>query len=322
MSPAGAPDPSSERAQGCNQRQNAEDAEGAELRREEAKKQGSEREERLQSRRTRRRTVTTTLRYEDVADGLVWDGALREVYLVETTMDEWQSVMAALLAGPWPIELSTGHTARPSSDALDLRSIFDAEETSLMSVDVAGAIFNCHFFSKKEIEFDVWPTEVTAENFDEVLSFLRLLGNAARRNVLFGDEGSAAAGWFGYCRESGVFTLLERPTQRTALGEQLRSLLRPVLHPLSRQARSTEAALAALRGDAGSLWSGLYHPDEWRWHTDLMHAEYHALYGFSVGVSHLLAVGDGQVDAEREQQFVKQFWESVDRLAAAFDIDT
>lgn len=263
------------------------------------------------------------LRFEDVAAELEWDGGLRDLLLLETTVAEWEAVFATVVGGPWPAQLKLSDVEVEFGRGADVRDLIHRDESALLSVDVAGAIFNCHFFCEEEIEFDLWPTEVTRQNFGDVLRFVRAVAEAGSRNAYFAHEGGPPGSIFGYRRGAGRFHALSRPTGRTSLGEQLRERLAPLVALFPSTAIGWVEAAEALQEEAGATWKALYHPDQWDWHTDLTNREYGALSEFDTGVRfiEMLCREDAPtLDAAQVRSFGDEFWKRLRTLAQTFDI--
>lgn len=264
------------------------------------------------------------LRFEDVAAELDWDGGLRDVLLLETTAAEWQAAFATVVDGPWPTQLKLNDVEAESVRDTDVRELLHGEETALLSVDVAGAIFNCHFFGDNEIEFDVWPTEVTHANFEEVLRFIRAVAVASNRNAYFAHESGPPGSIFGYRLDADRFEVLSRPASRTPLGEQLRERLAPLIALFPRSPQGWVAAAQSLQGEAGAAWEALYHPDQWNWHTDLTNSEYQALRRCDNAVHLVKAINreDGPPIPEAQVRSAgEEFWKSFAAVVKEFDIE-
>jgi hypothetical protein len=92
-----------------------------------------------------------------------WDGSWRDIYILDTTLSDWQRLGSWLRTGPYPIEFSLNNVA--TSLPTDVVSIFRKRNKAniLLKVDVDGVIAQCHFFWPKEIEFDIDPREVNNE---------------------------------------------------------------------------------------------------------------------------------------------------------------
>lgn len=128
--------------------------------------------------------------WEQVAPDFEPDGALRNIYVFGTDLSDWQSVWEALRTWePLPIIRVGGQLAISPDKVQDIFA--ETGDRAVMSVDVCGAIVNCHFFVHDEIEFDLDPGEVTGpiqlDGFDR---FMTLLGRATGKAVVMTMENS------------------------------------------------------------------------------------------------------------------------------------
>ncbi|MDO9076013.1 MAG: hypothetical protein Q7U72_01030 [Brevundimonas sp.] len=125
--------------------------------------------------------------WERVRHDFEWDGALRDIYVLETSEDDWQRVLDALRQWtPVPV-FKRNETITPfhgqAADALS------DPNGGLLSINVAGMVFNCHFFGADEIEFDLDPREVTEpEQAEAIGRFMGMLGNATGKPVILTYE--------------------------------------------------------------------------------------------------------------------------------------
>jgi hypothetical protein len=116
------------------------------------------------------------------------DDALRDIYVHGTTIEHWRTLFDALRA-TYALEFSVDGSARPLPVVVD--EAFTTRETAspLLHFCVGGIAVACHFFTTHEIEFDISPSEVTSQaTLDELLGFLRLVGDTLGRGVIMSDE--------------------------------------------------------------------------------------------------------------------------------------
>ena len=127
--------------------------------------------------------------WQKVAPDFEPDGALRDIYVFDTDASEWQRVWDALRTWePSPRLLIGGQPAAMREKVADVFAEA-RQEGALLSVEVAGAVVNCHFFGHDEIEFDVDPREVAGPAQLEGLErFMSLLGAATGKPVVLTME--------------------------------------------------------------------------------------------------------------------------------------
>jgi hypothetical protein len=120
----------------------------------------------------------------------VRDGALRDIYVFESDLDEWQKVLNFVRrAYPFTYRVDDVDTPLPVS----IGTIFQdrSEHTHLLAVQAGDVSIHCHFFLEDEIEFDVNPREIESEaEEDEVVKFMRGIGDALGRQVVLTMEGA------------------------------------------------------------------------------------------------------------------------------------
>lgn len=116
------------------------------------------------------------------------DGALRDIYVHDTTIEHWRTLFDVLRA-TYRLEYSVDGTSRPLPAIVD--EAFTTRDTASPSLHfrVGGIVVACHFFTTTEIEFDISPREVTSQAaLDELLGFLRLVGDTLGRAVIMSYE--------------------------------------------------------------------------------------------------------------------------------------
>ena len=131
------------------------------------------------------------------------DGSLRDLYVLETSLDDWQRVLDALQER-WP-PLAYTLDGDPAVLPRRAEEIFDArrERAAMLSFVVAEATVNCHFFVEDEIEFDIDPREVSRpDQVDALTAFMATLGRVTAKTVLLTMENSPEAVIFRYSAES------------------------------------------------------------------------------------------------------------------------
>ena len=128
--------------------------------------------------------------WTSVAHEFVPDGSLRDLYVINTDLSDWQRVLDFLRASASEI----AYTVDRSSAELPVRveAIFaelQRERNPRLRFDVAGVPLVCHFFTADEIEFDMRPEDVPGpDHLTALLEFMRTLGNLTGKMVLLTPE--------------------------------------------------------------------------------------------------------------------------------------
>ena len=129
------------------------------------------------------------MEWRQIAPDFTYDGTLRDIYVLATTLSDWQLVldMPRRFESPPTYSLDGVITALPdrAEDVFASR----ASVTPLLSFSVGQIVLNCHFFGKDEIEFDLDPSDVSdADRFETLVGFLRRLGELTDKTVLLTPE--------------------------------------------------------------------------------------------------------------------------------------
>jgi hypothetical protein len=130
------------------------------------------------------------------ADDFATDGALRDVCVLDATIDDWRRMFDGLRALPGRHVLTWTLSDTTESGTLDAAAVWsrleqDPEESASLAIDIDGVWFTCYFFDIEEIEFTFDPSDVVDEAaFGPVRSFVTWLGTATGREVIVTMEGT------------------------------------------------------------------------------------------------------------------------------------
>ncbi len=129
------------------------------------------------------------MNWEDVRGEFYCDGSYRDIYVLDTTMEHWQSALDAIR------QVYPTYVYQNDGEAVPLPALaqeaFPAPGWSdrVLLIDVGGPIAKCHFFFDGQIEFDLDPKQVLGQiELDGVLRFMRVLSEATGRDVLLTPE--------------------------------------------------------------------------------------------------------------------------------------
>lgn len=124
------------------------------------------------------------------------DGALRDVCVLDATMQDWQRMLDGLSALPWTVIFRWALSDSPADSMPGARELWerlerDPDENATLSLRVGEIWFTCYFFSDDEIEFTFDPADVVDEkSFSSLREFIQWLGDSTRREVIMTMEGS------------------------------------------------------------------------------------------------------------------------------------
>jgi len=129
------------------------------------------------------------LTWETVCAEFEFDGSWRDIYVFETTHVDWTRLLRWLGQSAYPVTYTQGgeqvELPLEAAEAFPLAGQCDR----LLSVNVAGAVLNAHFFDESEIEFDLDPREITSQHeLDGLLGFLRGLANIVGKDAVMTPE--------------------------------------------------------------------------------------------------------------------------------------
>jgi hypothetical protein len=125
--------------------------------------------------------------WDRVHDDLIWDGSLRDIYIRETTLDNWNQFLSVVRETKQYQYFIDGELTQLPTVAVDIFS--KKNHQKLLLVWVGEAQLNCHFFAEGEIELDLDPRQVMKqENFEAIGQFMEQLAIAIQRSVLLTPE--------------------------------------------------------------------------------------------------------------------------------------
>ncbi|QDT14379.1 hypothetical protein [Alienimonas californiensis] len=117
------------------------------------------------------------------------DGSLRDVLVLETTVDDWERLLDFVRTGPQTYSYSSVDGKADLPAAQEIFPDGQREGLHLMAVNLGGCTANCHFFWTGDIEFDLDPKEVTtAERAAAVFAWMRDLGRELGKPIRLTPE--------------------------------------------------------------------------------------------------------------------------------------
>ena len=128
--------------------------------------------------------------WDSVSEDLKPDGALREIYILDASPENWRDVVSHVVAQADACEYSIDGIVQPEVPTADVALAVTTRATSSLRVIAGGIVFHCHFFSPDEIEFDFAPEDVDGpERLQTLLDFVSGLGRVTGKPVLVALEG-------------------------------------------------------------------------------------------------------------------------------------
>lgn len=123
------------------------------------------------------------VRWKDIRRDFEADGACRDIVIEDPTEEVWEAAYRFMLKQPGAVYL---YDLEPRPAPQTTADIFGAGEghRSLLTGNPSGIEIRMFFFSEREIEFTVWPQDVTNETrLDALLTFMQSLSKASGGRV-------------------------------------------------------------------------------------------------------------------------------------------
>jgi hypothetical protein len=127
------------------------------------------------------------IRWDQIRDDLIWDGSWLDIYIRETTLEDWNQFLSFVRKTMQYQYFVDGELTTLPLVAV---AIFSSQKhPKLLSVWVGEAQLNCHFFAEDEIDLDLDPRQITGEEiFDAIRQFMEQLAVAIQRSILLTPE--------------------------------------------------------------------------------------------------------------------------------------
>ncbi|QOW09873.1 hypothetical protein Q73A0000_05600 [Kaistella flava (ex Peng et al. 2021)] len=121
------------------------------------------------------------------------DGALRDIYVQNATISDWQNVVDLLNS---EYKLTFGVWGDNLTDKIDFEvvKIMFADETGELeiksaTIDLNGIIIKCYFFLENQIEFDINPAEIKTElEFNKISNFMKSISLKLEKQITLCGE--------------------------------------------------------------------------------------------------------------------------------------
>lgn len=128
------------------------------------------------------------IEYEQCREEFVFDGSWRDIYIFNTSIDDWNAVLEVLSA--YKHEYFIDGEPRTLPKPLDSNHFVDRHEYSCTLKSFYYCLqVNCHFFTDEMVELDIDPREVKDQaSLDHLLAIMRLLGDKTNKDVVLTPE--------------------------------------------------------------------------------------------------------------------------------------
>ncbi|GLI03335.1 hypothetical protein [Phytohabitans aurantiacus] len=112
-------------------------------------------------------------------------GAVRDIYVLGSTLETWDSLLVGLLDSEWEMEFRLGQQAVELVSAVQIfEQVRREAETYTLRVTVGGSWIWCHFYTVEEIELSFQASQIDSDSaFQHLVSFMFWLADTLKRNV-------------------------------------------------------------------------------------------------------------------------------------------
>src|SRR5262249_3821416 len=117
---------------------------------------------------------------------------LRDIYVLGTTISDWQSLFDRLRT-VYQLQYTVDGDPQPMPDSIAVAFATKEMANAAVSFDIGNIIVACHFFTTEEIELDILAREINSQRtLDTLLGFLRLVGDNTQKTAFLTDENDQA----------------------------------------------------------------------------------------------------------------------------------
>jgi hypothetical protein len=130
--------------------------------------------------------------WEQVKTEFEWDGSLRDLYILDAGIRDWQKLIDRLRSSKYRLRYEVDDEVCQLPRSVGDLFLIRAECCPLLSIEVDGIRFNCHFFAEEQIEFDLDPREIDGEaKLQTLFRFMQFLGDSTSKRVVMTPENGA-----------------------------------------------------------------------------------------------------------------------------------
>lgn len=127
--------------------------------------------------------------WANVAVEFKFDGSMRDIYVFNTTVEDWQVVLDSIMQSALTVLYYREGELTPLPERAIDAFPKDGRADRRLSVVTEGTTLNCHFFNSSEIEFDLDPREVTGQTrLDTLMAFMHRLSDACGKPAVMTVE--------------------------------------------------------------------------------------------------------------------------------------
>lgn len=142
--------------------------------------------------------MMTSINYSDkeLENFLKVDGSLRDIYVDNTTINDWDILIDTLKTSGYVLTYFMGENICELPDSLE-KLFIDTEQFYLLRVQEENVIFNTYFDIIDRIEFDLDPRDFVAfEQNIIAYKFMRLIADTLNKKVKLTPENTSETSLF------------------------------------------------------------------------------------------------------------------------------
>jgi hypothetical protein len=138
--------------------------------------------------------IAKSMDWKDIAPCFEPDGSLRDIYIIDSSTQDWQTIWMFLTHDPDRLTFSIDGLQTDPPGTVDGVFAVGLEHSVVASYALGKQTINCHFFEKSEIEFDLDPRDVSGtDDVDTLGQFMAVLGQLVSKPVILTQENDQAA---------------------------------------------------------------------------------------------------------------------------------
>ncbi len=153
-----------------------------------------------------------SIEWQTIAEDFASDGALRDIYVFQTSASDWQHALEVVRLMATDIQYRGGEQLLPLPSSFGDTSEFGR----LLTFRIGNLELACHFFHDAAIEFDFWPSNLTGQtDLNDLLHFIQHLGASVGKPVIVCPENSPDYAFLRYDPQSQLssYVQIQHPKQ-------------------------------------------------------------------------------------------------------------
>lgn len=132
------------------------------------------------------------------------DGSLRDVYVLRTNEQDWQTFLTFLRTSSYPVELIIAGKQQPIPDRIEEIFALVHKHGGMLRIDEEHLALHCYFYTYEEIECDLDPRNINNEQqLSRLLDFIHRIGLLLNKPIVLTPENASWAPLFRFDPTTG-----------------------------------------------------------------------------------------------------------------------